>query len=108
MQDGSLHSLTFLKIFVDLRSAHLVTDVFISLCDEVMCKENQDIDLFLSFCIEHYKRAKGMSGEVTLKLFSQYGVLEYLKDCYDVLHTQGYQWLVTEIDNFINRRRGGK
>lgn len=85
-----------------------MTDVFMSLCDVIMCKKNRDIDLFLSFCIEQYKRDKGISGEEAIEIFIKYGVLEYLNDYYEVLHTQGHQWLVAEIDNFINRRRGGK
>lgn len=40
-----------------------------------------------------------------MRLFSRYGVLEYLRDFFDVLHTQGYQWLVEDIDSFINNRK---
>ena len=69
-----------------------------------MDKNLQDIAYFISFCIEQYKNAKGLSGEATMRLFSRYGVLEYLRDFFDVLHTQGYQWLVEDIDSFINNR----
>ena len=35
----------------------------------------------------------------------QYGVLEYLEEFYGVLHTQSSQWIVEDIDNFINKRK---
>mgnify|MGYP000799078258 FL=1 len=70
-----------------------------------MDREQQDIAYFISFCIEQYKNAKSMSGEETMQLFSQYGVLEYLYDFFDVLHTQGHQWILADIDEFIQARR---
>jgi hypothetical protein len=38
-------------------------------------------------------------------LFKKYGVLDYLGDFYDVLHSFGWQYLVEEIDLFIDARR---
>ena len=70
-----------------------------------MDREQQDIAYFISFCIEQYKNAKSMSGEETMQLFSQYGVLEYLYDFFDVLHTQGHQWILADIDELIQARR---
>ena len=70
-----------------------------------MDREQQDIAYFISFCIEQYKNAKSMSGEEAMQLFSQYGVLEYLYDFFDVLHTQGHQWILADIDEFIQSRR---
>lgn len=72
---------------------------------ENMSKENQDIALFISFCIEQYKTAKGMTGEQVLDLFAQYGVTDYLCKCFEPLHTQGRQWLMEEIDEFIEVRK---
>ena len=43
--------------------------------------------MFVSFCIEEYGAAKGMSGEQALDLFSKYGLVDYLSEYYDVLHT---------------------
>ena len=45
-----------------------------------MNRKQQDIAYFISFCIEHYKHSKNMSGEAVMTLFSQYGVLEYLQE----------------------------
>ena len=68
-------------------------------------KFEKDIALFVSFCIEEYGAAKGMSGEQVLDLFSKYGLVDYLSEFYDVLHTQGRQWLIEEIDEYIEIRR---
>lgn len=70
-----------------------------------MSKEKQDVAMFVSFCIEQYKTAKGISGEEAMRILSHHGVLEYLEECYDVLHTQGHRWLLEEIDEFISLRR---
>ena len=70
-----------------------------------MSKEEKDIALFVAFCIEEYGAAKGMSGEQVLDLFSKYGLVDYLSEFYDVLHTQGRQWLIEEIDEYIEIRK---
>ena len=70
-----------------------------------MEKEQQDIAYFISFCIEQYKNAKGLTGEQAVKQLDQYGVLEYLEESYEPIHTQGYQWILEDIDEFINIRK---
>lgn len=73
-----------------------------------MEQKTEDIAMFISFCIEQYKTAKGISGEEAMRTLSHYGVLEYLEECFDVLHTQGHQWLLADIDEFIaNRKKEG-
>ena len=62
-----------------------------------MNKREKGIALFVSFCIEEYGAAKGLSGEQVLDLFSRYGVTEYLCQYFEPLHTQGRQWLIAEI-----------
>lgn len=73
-----------------------------------MNKKNLDIAYFLSFCIEQYKKEKGISGADAARLLNRYGVLEYLKEHFDVLHTQSKQWLLADIDDFIQIRKEGK
>ena len=73
-----------------------------------MSMKDKNIALFVSFCIEEYGAAKGMSGEQVLDLFSQYGVTDYLSKCYEPLHTQSRQWLIEEIDDFIGIRKNKK
>lgn len=70
-----------------------------------MSKTDKDIALFVAFCIEEYGAAKGMTGEQVLDLFSRYGVIDYLSSCFEPLHTQGRQWLIEEIEEFIEIRK---
>lgn len=73
-----------------------------------MSKHDQDIAYFLSFCIEQYKTDKGISGSESAEVLARYGVLDYLADHYEVLHTQSRQWLLEDIDDFIKLRKEGK
>lgn len=70
-----------------------------------MSRNEKDVALFVAFCIEEYGAAKKMSGEQVLDLFSRYGLVDYLSEFYEVLHTQGRQWLIEEIDEFIEIRK---
>ncbi len=70
-----------------------------------MTKRDLDIAYFVSFCIEQYKMHLGVSGSEVMDLFDMYGVTGYLADNFDVLHTQGHDWLMSEIDGFIKNRR---
>ena len=60
---------------------------------------------FTVFCMENYKQAKRLSGRQVDTLFSQYDVYDYLREFYDVLHTTGHQYLVRDIDLYIDARR---
>ena len=70
-----------------------------------MSRNKKDVNRFFAFCIEEYGAAKKMSGEQVLDLFSKYGLVDYLSEFYEVLHTQGRQWLIEEIDEFIEIRK---
>jgi len=67
--------------------------------------ELQDKATFVSFCIEQYAKTKDMTTDDVVNLFEQYGIAEHFCQFYEVLHTQGGQWLVEEIDEMINRRK---
>ena len=69
-----------------------------------MDKTKRDIAYFVSFCIEQDKEAKYLSGSKTAALLSEYGVLEYLAEHWEILHTQGRQWIIEDIDEFIKAR----
>ncbi len=72
-------------------------------------KQNQNNDtpilLFLTFCLENYKEYKNINAEEALFLFNKYGVLEYLEKVFDTLHTQSKEYIMSEIDNYINNRK---
>ena len=70
-----------------------------------MSKREQDIAYFVSFCIEQYKNAKKLTGKDAMLNLDKYGVLYYLEDNYDVLHTQSCQWILEDIDEFIEVRK---
>ena len=69
-----------------------------------MDKQNIDRAYFISFCIEQYKHAKGLTGEEAMRELNRYGVLEYLEEHFEVLHTQSRQWLLADIEEFMNMR----
>ena len=70
-----------------------------------MSKEEKDRAYFVAFCIEQYKMQKGMDGAQVAALFFSKGVASYLSDNFNVLHTQSKQWLMEEIDEFLERRK---
>ena len=60
---------------------------------------------FLILCIEEYKNQKGMTGKEVLELFNRYSVCEYIKSFYEVLHTTGTQYILNDIDSYIESRQ---
>lgn len=71
-----------------------------------MNKKNLDIAYFLSFCIEQFKEAKHLSGAEAMQVLNKYGVIDYLEENYEPLHSQSRQWLLEDIDEFIKIRKG--
>ena len=70
-----------------------------------MEKDAQDIAYFVSFCIEQYKHAKGLTGEQAMRELDKYDVLKYLEEHFEILHTQSHQWILEDIDDFIHIRK---
>lgn len=60
---------------------------------------------FLIFCIEQYKSAKNKTGRQVMELFRKYGVFEYIVNCFEALHTTGTNYIIEDIDGFIDARR---
>ena len=56
---------------------------------------------FLVYCIEVYKAAKNMNGKQVINLFTKHGVSDYLVTYYDALHTTGENYIIEEIDLFM-------
>ncbi|WP_312648939.1 DUF3791 domain-containing protein [Aminipila sp.] len=59
---------------------------------------------FKIFCLENYKQANNMKGRETFRLFQKYGVFDYLQKHYDVLHSTGEDYLIKDINQFIQVR----
>jgi len=67
--------------------------------------DNPKLLLFYTFCLEKYKNFSNLSAEETLLLFRKYHVFDYLREVFDILHTQGENYIVNEIDLFIQARK---
>jgi hypothetical protein len=63
------------------------------------------ISRFIIFCLEHYKFTKQISGSQALAEFKEFGVIQYLTIGYDVLHTQGKNYLINNIQEFIDNHK---
>ena len=60
---------------------------------------------FIIFCIENYKVYKSLTGKQTVDLFKRYGVFDYLREFYDVLHTTGRNYINNDIDIYLKARK---
>ena len=56
---------------------------------------------FKTFCIEMYAEYKKIPGNEAYKLFEENGVLEMLDRDYDVLHGFGFEYIVRDIEKYI-------
>lgn len=56
---------------------------------------------FEVFCVEIYRKAKGLSGREVTDLFDRYGVFDFIEQCGDVLHCQGEDNTIADIDAYI-------
>jgi len=59
---------------------------------------------FVSFCIEVFASAKKKSGADVIRLFDSCGLVDYLDEGYDVLHTQGREWLIADMEDYLKVR----
>lgn len=60
---------------------------------------------FVSFCIEKYAQENGLSGAGVMQQFEDSGVLDYLFDNYEALHTQGWGYILAMInENTVGER----
>jgi hypothetical protein len=60
---------------------------------------------FIIFCLEHYRNFKKITAIQAFLLFRQTDAFQYLTEGYEVLHTQGKNYIVADIDDFINNHR---
>jgi len=61
---------------------------------------------FIAYCIEMVAAKQNCSGQVIIERFNQYGVLEYLANNYEVLHTQGLGYTLSIIEDYITQQGG--
>ena len=60
---------------------------------------------FYTYCLENYAIRKQISGMRAWVKFKESSVDEYIIDNYDLLHTQGLEYVLDDIQRFINRRK---
>ena len=60
---------------------------------------------FLIYCIEIYRSAKNLKGKDVIRLFQKYNVGEYIMECYGALHTTGENYIINDIDLYIEARQ---
>ena len=58
---------------------------------------------FVSFCIEMYAREFNMNGAETSSTFEKKGIIDYLINNYQELHTQGKEFLLPLLHDFVNK-----
>ena len=59
---------------------------------------------FAIFCMENYKSYRNLNGREVSALFQRYGVFDYIRDFYDVLHTTGHNYINNDIDIYLSSR----
>lgn len=59
---------------------------------------------FAVFCLESYKAHRKLTGREVSALFERYGVFDYLREFFDVLHTTGHNYINHDIDLYLHSR----
>ena len=62
---------------------------------------------FMIYCAEQYKTAKKINGRQVAELFNRYQVWEYIYSCFEALHTTGVNYIIEDIDLYIEARQVG-
>lgn len=65
---------------------------------------NDNVIEFISFCIENFKYEHKMKGKEVANIFNESGVIDFLTEGYDLLHTQGKSYILDEINIFLQKR----
>ncbi len=60
---------------------------------------------FYTYCVENFAIRKQISGMRAWVIFKESGADEYVIDNYDLLHTQGLEYVLDDIQRYINRRK---
>lgn len=60
---------------------------------------------FLIYCTEQYKSSKNLSGKQVSELFTRFNVWEYIYSCFEALHTTGTNYIIEDIDLYIESSR---
>lgn len=61
--------------------------------------------LYQMFCLENYKSEKKLSPHEALELFSKHHIYDFLKDTYEMLHTQDREYIINSISTYIKKKK---
>lgn len=61
---------------------------------------------FLIYCMERYRYYKDLSGAEVAETFEEHDVFRYVIKYYEALHTTGDQYIVQDIDDYIENAAG--
>ena len=67
-----------------------------------MCEIPDEVKKYIVFAIEEYRVRKGLSGSEAFFLFKESGLLDYIEEFYDVLHSNGTEYLICDIDDYLS------
>lgn len=60
------------------------------------------------FCMENYRVEEELTAEEVLFLFYKYAVFSFLEDTFEVLHTQGKDYIIDSIRVYIKNKKRKK
>ena len=66
--------------------------------------DNEDLSFWLSWCIEEYAAEKQRAAYEIAEFFERTDVISYLSENAEILHTQGKNYILSSIDDFLSRR----
>lgn len=66
---------------------------------------SKEVFEFYAYCLENYAIRKGISGMQAWVCFKETGTDDFVVNNFDLLHTQGMDYILDEIQRFINKRR---
>ncbi len=71
-------------------------------------KDNPKTLLFKMFCLENYRTKEKLPAKDVLHLFSEYGVLDFLEETFEMLHTQEKEYILDSISAYIENKKEKK
>lgn len=67
--------------------------------------DTKQIRLFVIFCIEKYAQRHAITAQSTLDLLDESNAIEFVKRNFEVLHTQSENYILSEIDRYLKKRK---
>ena len=88
---------------------YLSTEALYEEFERSRVRQNQEIPKevfeFYTYCLENYAIRKRISGMRAWVKFKESSADKYVIDNYDLLHTQGLDYVLDDIQRFIDRRK---